>query len=108
MLTTKYKALDRAQFKLLREAKLIIKQEFDFNLKLQEADVLDKLYEYAMESSGEELYEIFNEITRSMEPTSPAPVAQRSTKTSTKNAKVGDIINGKKVVSMYRGKPVFG
>lgn len=115
MLKTKYKALDRVAFKLLREAKQIIKDEFAQDLSLKDDSVLDALYEFAMESQGERLFEIFSELSK--EASEPEPVAEaapvavnrkaKNNKNSAETIRIGDIVDGKRCVSMYRGKPVF-
>lgn len=105
MLTTKYNVLDRAQFQLLREAKVMIKKEFDRDLVLQNDDVLDKLYEYAMESREEALFNILYEF-KQLSANSRAD-SQPQVKVAAGRLSVGDIIGGKRCVAIYRGKPVF-
>jgi len=117
ILKTQYKPVSREQFKLLREAKQLVKQEFSEDLALQDDAVLDKIYEYALRSDGEGLFELFSELTREAEYVSPnneakeKPSHSLSMKKIDLNAisqvKVGDVVNGARCVSMYRGKPVF-
>lgn len=111
MLKTKYKPLDRVAFKTLREAKKIIKDEFDQDLSLHDENVLDVLYEFAMEAQSEELYNIFNKLspgaTQIVETSAPVPRRRAFASRSKDSVKVGDVISGKRCVSMYRGKPVF-
>lgn len=114
MLKTQYKPLNRTQFKLLREAKALIKNEFSEELSLQAETVLDKIYEYALQSNGEELYEIFTELGRDTEVVTQEPESVKTTPVRVQlniNAihkiKVGDIVEGARCTSMYRGKPIF-
>ena len=57
--------LSREQFAQLREAKRIIKEEFNADLQLQDKNVLEQLYKYALESKNDRLFDIFNEIYQS-------------------------------------------
>lgn len=112
MLQTSFQAISREQFTQLRRAKKLVKDEFQADLKLQDPKIMDKLYAYALESEGEELFEIFTSLN-----TEKAPVEQplaakaappgRVPAATHKHVKIGDVVNGQRCVSIYRGKPVF-
>ena len=61
----------REEFKLLREARSIIKEEFSENISLSAEDVLDRIYEYALESENEMLYEVFMQLNPNIDPDKP-------------------------------------
>ena len=109
MLSTKYSAVDRLQFQLLREAKQLVKQEFGADLQLQDPSVLDRIYEYALDSEEETLFDIFSAL-KNHEAEQPSP-AKNSAKAGRVNPEgridVGDVVDGKRCVAIYRGKPVF-
>ena len=108
MLTTKYNVLDRAQFQLLRKAKQIVKKEFDRDLLLQKDDVLDRLYEYAIESKEEALFNILYDFKQLGEEPLVAPFPKPGkTLGGGGRVAVGDIVDGQRCIAIYRGKPVF-
>jgi hypothetical protein len=112
MLQTSFQAITREQFKQLRRAKKLVKDEFQADLKLQDPKVMDKLYEYALESEGEELFEIFTALNgETAKPEQPAPAKAappaRASSVPHKNVRIGDVVDGQRCVSIYRGKPVF-
>lgn len=115
------KALSREQFLQLREAKRLIKEEFSISIALTDEKVLDQIYSYALESENEKLFDVFESITGSSSskntqsvvvPSGPevSPQADRGAGglfSRKKKAQTGDVIDGRKVVRMYRGAPVF-
>ena len=110
MLSTKYSAVDRLQFQLLREAKQHIKKEFDADLQLQDPSVLDKIYEYALDSQNETLFDIFSALKNhdsTEQDNDPKNVGKTGRVNPQGRIEVGDIVNDKRCVSIYRGKPVF-
>jgi len=122
MLKTTFTPLDREQFALLRESKRIVQTEFDKELKLQDKDILDQIYAYALESKGERLFEILNSLssqinngdTKSANQESKSNVVSgRWSKSKTDDTeqstavKVGDTVDGKICVGFYRGQPTF-
>ena len=124
MLKTKFKPLERKQFSLLREAKRLVATEFSKELSLQDKDILDQIYGFALESEGERLYEIFNEMHSSLDDEQKTDKKQNtvvqgdwanSKPTSAakeelvveKKIQVGDIVDGQKCVGFYRGHPMF-
>lgn len=112
MLQTSFQAISREQFKQLRRAKKLVKDEFQADLKLQDPKVMDKLYEYALESEGEELFEIFSVLnSEKVKPEQPlaakAAPPGRVPSALHKHIRIGDVVNGQRCVSIYRGKPVF-
>jgi len=66
MLKTKFKPLERGQFALLREAKRLISDEYGKEISLQDKDILDQIYGYALDSKSDRLYEIFNDMHASI------------------------------------------
>ncbi len=113
MLQSSYTSITREQFSLLRQAKKLIKDEFDEELMLQDAKVLDSIYEYALRSEKEQLFDIFSSLTNGEEPTAVVSTHEAKPTHTTKpvndagKVKIGDTVNGQKCVAMYRGKPVF-
>ena len=134
MLKTKFKPLDREQFALLREAKRIVASEFDKEISLQDKDVLDQIYGYALESESDRLYEIFNTMHASLDSDQASQgkdntvvqgkwdakndaetrkdaekTKEKTKKGAVENNKVqlGDVIEGKECVGFYRGRPMF-
>ena len=69
--------LSREEFVALREARHLIQEEFGETLALEQNDVLDRLYVFALESEDEALFDLHAELnTRAVEPaapTSPTP-----------------------------------
>lgn len=61
----------REEFKLLREARSLIKDEFSENISLSAEDAVDRIYEYALESENEMLYDIFMQLNPSIDPDRP-------------------------------------
>ena len=107
-----YIAISRDQFAQLRQAKKLVKDEFQADLSLQDQDVLDRLYEFALESESEALFNIFSELNgaqsqESANDSKPALTASEPGKKSGQSVAIGDIVDGKRCVSMYRGQPVF-
>ena len=124
MLKTKFKPLDREQFALLRESKRLVASEFGKELSLQDKDILDQIYGFALESESERLYEIFNQMHQSLDPehettskegkvvqgdwdNKVAPTPAEPEQVAEKKLKVGDIVDGQKCVGFYRGQPMF-
>lgn len=54
--------LSREEFVLLRDARDFIQQEFDQHLALENADVLDRLYGFALDSEKEDLFDLHAEL----------------------------------------------
>jgi len=101
--------INRDQFRLLREAKSLIKQEFNEVVNLQDEAILVKIYNYALDSENEELFSVYEQLN-SVENNATPPSANKQAKpvnTQDKTINVGDIIDGQKCVSIYRGSPVF-
>lgn len=105
--------LSRDQFIKLRKAKTMIKDEFGKDVSLQDEDILNQIYGFALESSGESLFDLFTEISsdqpspdknNSAQVTSP-PVQQANGHQG--RIMVGDVVDGRVVTGMYRGKPTF-
>lgn len=124
MLKTKFKPLDRKQFSLLREAKRLVATEFGKELSLQDKDILDQIYGFALESEEDRLYEIFNEMHSSLDDeqkidksqntvvqgewgNSKPVAAPKKELVAEKKTQVGDIVDGQKCVGFYRGHPMF-
>ena len=121
MLKTKFKPLDREQFALLRESKRLIEAEFGEQISLQDKDILDQIYAYALDSSTDRLYEIFNKMYASIDDQggtgdSNDKVVEGKFKkaremqvkaASANKVKIGDIVDGQECISIYRGQPVF-
>ena len=119
MLNAENGALSREQFVLLRQAREVIKKEFSTVIRLSENNILEKIYKYSLDSEGEELFNIYNSLVGVKSPVSDAAdvksasdIPRQSIEASTKNPpgnriEVGDVIDGKKVTSIYRGRPVF-
>lgn len=62
MLKKDFVALQREQFALLREGKRLVLKEFGKKLSLQDKDILEQLYGFALDSKEEELFEIFSRL----------------------------------------------
>lgn len=115
MLKTSFVPLGREQFKQLRLAKKMVKDEFGEELVLHDERVLEKLYKYALNSENEELFNLFkelhkeqNEIDQSVQ--GVTPIKRKATQKDTSKGadiKVGDVVDGKKCTGFYRGQPVF-
>jgi hypothetical protein len=67
MIEFDFVALSREQFTLLREAKREVKKEFGEDLILADDNVLKSLYAYALESKGETLFTIYDELRSGIE-----------------------------------------
>jgi len=67
MIKFEFVALSREQFTLLREAKREVKKEFGEDLTLADDNVLKELYGYALESKGETLFGIYDELRSGIE-----------------------------------------
>jgi hypothetical protein len=59
--------LSREEFALLRVARRLVQQEFDQHLALETADVLDRLYGYALDSEEEALFDLHAELNADAE-----------------------------------------
>jgi hypothetical protein len=59
--------LGREEFVLLRVARRLVQQEFDQHLALENADVLDRLYVYALDSDEEALFDLHAELNADAE-----------------------------------------
>jgi len=61
------------QLRLLREARCLVKQEFDETLCLADMDVIDQLYRFALRSTGEDIFKIYQQfITPAMQQSDPS------------------------------------
>lgn len=110
MLVGQKKVLTREQFIQLREARKLIKEEFAECISLSEEDILDTIYEYALRSEGEALFDLFNLINdNATKNGSHQPINSQSQGMGgiAKKAQIGDVINGQTVAGLYRGKPIF-
>ncbi len=115
MLDTNFIPLQREQFAMLREAKRLVTKEFSIELSLQDKNVLQRLYGFALESENERLFEIFNELHSAQKPEKveahknarPKNSPANSSSSKLDSIKVGDVINGKRCTGFYRGQPVF-
>ena len=114
MLIGQKKVLTREQFIQLREARRLIKAEFSECIQLSDDDILDTIYEYALKSEGEELFDLFNLInndaTAKNAVNSQGGAQNKGTKgmgSAAQKTQIGDVIDGRMVVNIYRGKPVF-
>lgn len=116
MLSINIKTLRREQFIQLREARKLIKEEFSETISLTDDGVLDEIYKYALESENEALFDIFESFKNAggsqiinANDTNKTETAKPTNGLFTRKTKVqvGDVIDGKKVVRMYRGAPVF-
>jgi|GEM_PF-3574627 len=105
------KKLSREQFSKLREARVLIKEEFSTTISLGSDDVFDEIYKYALESETEDLFHLHETllgIDPSQPDTQPASAKVEPPKSRGKvKLQVGDIVDGKRVVQFYRGAPVF-
>ncbi|MEQ9452271.1 MAG: hypothetical protein RJQ07_11865 [Pseudomonadales bacterium] len=54
--------LSKDEFVILRGARRMVREEFDEYLALEEAGVLDRLYGFALESAGEELFDLHAQL----------------------------------------------
>jgi hypothetical protein len=129
-----FEPVSRDQFLQLREARRLVKQEFGEQLVLNADDVLDHLFEFALESKSDKLFDVFaalkgpanaeggmssNSPSQSSQSESrgrtqiggflrPSPSGNATTNTPEHtNIKVGDVVEGKRCVAWYRGNPVF-
>lgn len=50
------------QLRLLRDARCLVKQEFNEVLCLADMDVIDQLYRYALRSKGETIFKIYQTL----------------------------------------------
>ena len=110
MLVGQKKVLTREQFIQLREARKLIKEEFSECISLSDDDILDTIYEYALKSEGEVLFDLFILINNNATTNGAHKlVTERSQGMSVvaKKAQIGDVIDGQTVVNIYRGKPVL-
>ncbi|MDF1782406.1 MAG: hypothetical protein P1U67_14025 [Alcanivoracaceae bacterium] len=105
--------LTRDQFIKLRNAKSMIKTEFGKDVSLQDEDILNQIYAFALESNGEKLFDLFTEISNDSG-TAPSPSNNGKPAAHANNnishagrVMVGDVIEGRVVTGMYRGKPLF-
>lgn len=115
MLDTNFVPLQREQFAMLREAKRLVTKEFSIELSLQDKNVLQRLYGFALESKNERLFEIFNELYSAQKPAKaeeqtskkPQDTAVDHKLVQLDSIRVGDVVNGKRCTGFYRGQPVF-
>ena len=117
MLDTNFVPLQREQFSMLREAKRLVTKEFSIELSLQDKNVLQRLYGFALESENERLFEIFNELysaqksTKAQDQDQTKKAAHSTTANNTRaqldSIQVGDVVDGKRCTGFYRGQPVF-
>ena len=54
--------LNKDEFVALRQARQIIREEFGEHLALEDTEILDRLYEYALQSEGETLFDLHAEL----------------------------------------------
>jgi len=115
-MSNNFVAFNREQFRLLREAKRLVLKEFDQQLSLQDSDVVENIYKYALESDDEALFDIFEQLkgpaqspdSKSSSVDTINAASKDSKKGSSDNAlKVGDMVDGRRCVGFYRGQPVF-
>ena len=115
MLDTNFVPLQREQFAMLREAKRLVAKEFSIELSLQDKNVLQRLYGFALESENERLFEIFNELYSAQKSTKAQDQTKKAAQSTTANntpaqldpIQVGDVVDGKRCTGFYRGQPVF-
>ncbi|MBX2848673.1 MAG: hypothetical protein KTR16_10145 [Acidiferrobacterales bacterium] len=115
MVAKTFVPLEREQFKLLRDAKRIIANEFGEDLSLQDPEILNSIYAYAKKSTKEELLNIFvsldgkkAEKADASVKSGGAPKKSSDAKAKSSNeVKVGDIVDGKQCIGFYRGQPMF-
>ena len=118
MLKTSFVPLEREQFKLLRKAKKMVKEEFSEDLVLHDKNVLENLYRYALSSEDDQLFDLFNQLhndadldsndsDRVVQLSNINNPSKKPTAYNPKEVKVGDIVDGEKCTGYYRGQPVF-
>jgi len=86
MLNEKFVPFKREQFTLLAKAKRLVLEEFGDEVSLQDKNIVRKIKTYAAESADSRLKDISK---------------------STDKIQVGDMVDGKLCVGLYRGQPVF-
>ncbi len=117
MLKATQPTITREQFAMLRDAKKLVKDEFGEELMLQHANVMDLLYQFALRSRNEKLFELFTTLNggkmpgRGINPGKLSPAANDAVTTKpparSGPVKIGDIVDGERCVRLYRGNPVF-
>jgi hypothetical protein len=117
MLKATQPTITREQFGMLRDAKKLVKDEFGEELMLQQANVMDLLYQFALRSRNERLFELFSTLNggkmpgRGIDPTKISLISNDAvtTKTAARSGpvKIGDIVDGERCVRLYRGSPIF-
>ena len=112
MLNEKFVPFKREQFTLLAKAKRLVLEEFGDEVSLQDKNIVRKIKTYAAESADSRLKDIYDQL--SLEPAPEQNVTQPSAKNnnhslakSTDKIQVGDMVDGKLCVGLYRGQPVF-
>ncbi len=101
----------------MREAKRLIRKEFDRDFKLQSSDVIEQLHKFAKASISDDLMSIYKQL-KVEDPKSSQPVGDRvkakaksdlsmAINGKSKEIRVGDIVDGRECVGLYRGQPVY-
>lgn len=67
MLRSSYQTISKVQFTKLRDARRLIREEFDDTLLLHSGDVMLKLYAFALQSEQDELYDLFTALRADIE-----------------------------------------
>ena len=108
-------------FKLLKEIKILIKDEFNVEIKLDDENLLNEILNFSEKEEGFKIYEKFSELSIIQIPTEKSNISLKEENKETENKKpkfslsslfskkpkIGDIIDGKRVKGTYRGKIVF-
>ncbi len=122
--------LSKEEFVSLRQARQLIRAEFSEHLALEDAEVLDRLYEFALQSEGETLFDLHAELNAGaiaageeaaelqeveepetetvteLEPVAAVEVnAKTDTKADTENVNHAEPSGLKRVFGLWRGAP---
>jgi len=107
MLNEKFVPFKREQFTLLAKAKRLVLEEFGDEVSLQDKNIVRKIKTYRLK-------DIYDQLSLEAEPAPEQNVTQPSAKNnndslakSTDKIQVGDMVDGKLCVGLYRGQPVF-
>ena len=71
---TPTQTLTKKEFSVLRIARGLVKEEFEVELALESADVLDRLYEFALQSDGERLFDLHAQLNEQAAAAKPPQV----------------------------------
>ena len=114
MLNNKFVPFKREQFTLLAKAKRLVLEEFGDELSLQDKNLVRKIKTYASESTDSRLKDIYDQLNIAAQPqVKKSPIQPRDKENNKSQAKntgkiqVGDMVDGKLCVGLYRGQPVF-